>query len=145
MKVKICLIDKNLAHPLPTYETNGSAGMDVRSARDMEILPGEVALVPCGFSIAVPPGYEAQLRPRSGLALKHGITLMNSPGTIDSDFRGEVQAIVVNHSRTPFRIDVGMRIAQMVILPIIQVEWDEVSSLDETSRGVGGFGHTGTK
>ncbi|MCC3303920.1 dUTP diphosphatase [Sneathiella sp. HT1-7] len=131
--------------PLPSYETEDSAGMDVRAAVEtaMEIPPGGRALVPTGFKMALPRGYEAQVRPRSGLALKKGITLPNSPGTIDADYRGEVGIILMNAGKETFVIERGDRIAQMVIVPVIQAGWREVETLDETARGEGGFGSTG--
>jgi len=131
--------------PLPSYETSQSAGMDIRAAVDvdMEILPGARALVPTGFKMAIPEGYEAQIRPRSGLALKKGITLPNTPGTIDADYRGEVGIILMNLGGEPFVIARGDRIAQMVIAPVTQASWVELAELDETDRGEGGFGSTG--
>lgn len=132
---------------LPAYETTGSAGMDLRAAlaegESITLAPGERRLVPTGLKIALEPGYEAQVRPRSGLALKHGITCLNSPGTIDSDYRGEVGVILVNHGQVAFEIQRGERIAQMVIAPYSQAVMAEVSELDETARGAGGFGSTG--
>jgi dUTP pyrophosphatase len=132
---------------LPSYETAQSAGMDLRAALDegqhIDLLPGRRALIPTGLSIALPPGYEAQVRPRSGLALKNGVTCLNSPGTIDADYRGEVGVILINHGWEAFRIARGDRIAQMVIAPITQVDWMEQQELDETERGEGGFGSTG--
>ena len=133
--------------PLPGYETAGSAGMDLRAALAEEapvtLAPGARTLVPTGLKIALEPGFEAQVRPRSGLALKHGITCLNSPGTIDSDYRGEVGVILINHGAEPFVIRRGERIAQMVIAPYAQAEMTEVPALDETARGAGGFGSTG--
>ena len=133
--------------PLPTYETAGSAGMDLRAAvpeaAPLTLAPGARALVPTGLSIGLPLGYEAQVRPRSGLALKHGVTCLNSPGTIDSDYRGEVGVILINHGQEPFVIQRGERIAQMIISPVVQSSWIEVETLDETARGAGGFGSTG--
>ena len=131
---------------LPSYETEDATGMDLRAAvtEDIEIAPGERALIPTGLAIALPSGYEAQVRPRSGLALKQGISLVNSPGTIDADYRGEVGVIVINHGTGTFTVTRGLRVAQMVIAPVIQARWDEVSDLSETARGVGGFGSTGT-
>ena len=132
---------------LPAYETTGSAGMDLRAAlaegESITLAPGERRLVPTGLKIALEPGYEAQVRPRSGLALKHGITCLNSPGTIDSDYRGEVGVILVNHGQVAFEIQRGERIAQMVIAPYTQAVMAEVSELDATARGAGGFGSTG--
>lgn len=131
--------------PLPAYGTEGSAGMDVRAALDapLEILPGTIARIPTGFAIEVPPGFEMQVRPRSGLGMKHGVTLPNSPATIDSDYRGEVIVGLVNHGPEPFQVERGMRIAQMVLARVPRVEWTEVEELSETGRGAGGFGHTG--
>ena len=132
---------------LPAYETEGSAGMDLRAAvpedQPMTLAAGARALVPTGLKIALEPGFEAQVRPRSGLALKHGITCLNSPGTIDSDYRGEVGVILANLGSEPFVIRRGERIAQMVIARHERVQWSEVKSLDETVRGEGGFGSTG--
>ena len=132
---------------LPAYETTGSAGMDLRAAvaefEPVVLAPGERKLIPTGLKIALEPGYEAQVRPRSGLALKHGVTCLNSPGTIDSDYRGEVGVILINHGRVAFEIRRGERIAQMVIAPYAQAVMAEVEALDETARGAGGFGSTG--
>jgi len=130
---------------LPTRMTEESAGFDLPAAveQSVTIEPGDIRLIPCGFAMAIPQGYEAQIRPRSGLATRNGITLVNTPGTIDSDYRGEVQAPVINLGRQPFAIERGMRIAQMLILPVPAVRLVEVEQLDETSRGEGGFGHTG--
>jgi len=132
---------------LPAYATEHAAGMDLCAAvaNDMVIEPGKRALVPTGLSIALPEGYEAQVRPRSGLALKHGITVLNSPGTIDADYRGEVQVILANLGTEPFTITRGMRIAQMVVASYARVEWQQVLTLPETARGTGGFGSTGLK
>ncbi len=133
--------------PLPAYETAQAAGMDLRAAvAEGEILtlePGERFPVPTGLAIALPPGFEAQVRPRSGLALKSGITCLNSPGTIDADYRGELKVILVNLGQSAFEIRRGDRIAQMVVAPVVQATWTEVESLDETERGAGGFGSTG--
>ncbi len=133
--------------PLPTYETAGSAGMDLRAAvaeaEPLTLVPGARALVPTGLKIALDAGFEAQVRPRSGLALKHGITCLNAPGTIDSDYRGEVGVILINHGAAPFVIKRGERIAQMVIARHEQATMVEVESLDQTARGAGGFGSTG--
>ena len=128
---------------LPSYQTAGAAGMDVRAAENRTLQPGETALIATGFSMAVPFGYEAQLRPRSGLALNHGLTLLNSPGTIDSDFRGEVKIILTNLGREPFSVNRGDRIAQMVIAKFERAQLEVVTELDDTSRGSGGFGHSG--
>ncbi|WP_435312635.1 dUTP diphosphatase [Primorskyibacter sedentarius] len=132
---------------LPRYETAGAAGADLRAnladRGAVQLLPGARVLVPTGLRLAVPEGYEVQIRPRSGLALKHGITLPNSPGTIDSDYRGPLGVIVMNAGAEPFVIEHGMRIAQMVVAPVVRAVFDEVASLDETRRGGGGFGSTG--
>ncbi len=134
-------------HPLPAYATDGSAGMDVRAflSSPVTLLPGERALIPTGLYIALPQGYECQIRPRSGLAIKHGISLVNSPGTVDADYRGEIGVIVINHSGEPFTINDGERICQMVIAAYSRVAWNRVESLDDTERGAGGFGHSGVK
>ncbi len=139
------------ALPLPAYATAGAAGMDLCAnlapddrASGLAIPPGGRALVASGFAVEVPEGYEIQLRPRSGLALRQGLTLLNSPGTIDSDYRGEVGAILVNHGADPVTIAHGMRIAQLVLAPVVRIAWAEVAALAESSRGTGGFGSTGT-
>jgi len=133
--------------PLPSYATSQSAGMDLCAAIDTPITmaPGATALVPTGLAIALTPGFEAQVRPRSGLAAKNGVTVLNSPGTIDADYRGEIKAILINHGQEPFTIERGMRIAQMVIARHATIQWNEVETLDETDRGAGGFGSTGTR
>lgn len=132
---------------VPHYATPQSAGMDLRAAvpedEPMVIEPGAVAMVPTGIQIALPPGYEAQVRPRSGLAARHGVTVLNSPGTIDSDYRGECKVILINHGKEAFSITRGERIAQMVVARHERVEWEESDQLDETDRGAGGFGSTG--
>lgn len=142
MKIKIV---NRSHHALPQYATALSAGLDLRAnlEEDITLQPMERRLVPTGLSIALPEGYEAQVRPRSGLALKHGITLLNTPGTIDADYRGEIGVIMVNLSDTPFNIADGDRIAQLVIARYEQAEWKAVEALDSTERGDGGFGHTG--
>ena len=131
--------------PLPQYMTEQAAGLDICAAVDEEltILPGERAMVPTGFAICLPKGYEAEIRPRSGLAFKHGITLINAPGTIDADYRGEIRILLINLGGAPFIIRRGDRIAQMLLHQIHRVTWDPCDSLDDTSRGKGGFGHTG--
>ena len=131
----------------PKYETSGSSGMDIAAyiRQDIIINPGEKALVPTGFSLSVPQGYEVQIRPRSGLAAKKGVTVLNTPGTIDSDYRGEIKVILINLSKDIFYVKSGERIAQMVVCPVKQVAVEEVNELSETNRGVGGFGSTGTK
>jgi dUTP pyrophosphatase len=132
---------------LPRYETAGSAGMDLRAAvaetEPVTLQPGQWRLIPTGLAIALPDGYEAQIRPRSGLAAKHAISCVNTPGTVDSDYRGEIKVNLINHGREPFTIQRGERIAQMIIAPVIQAVWEEVQSLDETERGESGFGSTG--
>jgi dUTP pyrophosphatase len=132
---------------LPAYETAGSAGMDVRAAvpegEPMVLAPGERAMVPTGLSVAIPQGYEIQVRPRSGLAAKHGLTCLNTPGTVDSDYRGEIKVILVNLGQEAFTIQRGERIAQLVLAPVTRLAWRAVDSLDETERGAGGFGSTG--
>lgn len=142
--MKVSIINKS-TNPLPNYQTAGAAGMDICAFLDenMVVKAKATVLVPTGLYIALPLGYEAQLRPRSGLALKQGITLPNSPATIDSDYRGEIKIILMNLSDTPFEIKSGDRIAQMIIAKYEQLQWNAVDTLDETQRGEGGFGHTG--
>lgn len=141
---------QRLAHakdlPLPQTATPLSAGVDLMAAIDVaiELQPGERTIIPTGFAIALPEGYEAQVRPRSGLAARHGVTLVNAPGTIDADYRGEIGAIMINHGSKIFVIEPGMRIAQMVVAPVAGVVWDETDTLPDTERGSGGFGSTGT-
>lgn len=144
--MKVQIINKS-HHLLPAYATALSAGMDIRAnlSEPVVIKPLERKLIPTGLYIALPEGYEAQMRPRSGLALKHGITLLNTPGTIDADYRGEIGVILVNLSSEPFVVNDGERICQMVIASYQQVEWEPVEVLTETERGEGGFGHTGKK
>lgn len=138
---------KRLPHgadlPLPAYATTGAAGMDVVSAETVTIAPGGRQAVPTGFACAIPEGYEIQVRPRSGLAFKHGITVPNTPGTIDSDYRGEVKVLLINHGDSDFAIARGDRIAQLVIAPVTRARFTEVADLDDTARGSGGFGSTG--
>jgi len=145
MKVEIMRLPHAKDLPLPAYATSGSAGLDLLAANDSEIelAPGARAAVPCGIAIALPEGTEAQVRPRSGLALNHGITLLNAPGTIDCDYRGEVKAILVNHGEAPFRISRGMKIAQLVIARHEHAEFSETAELPASARGQGGFGSTG--
>ena len=147
MKIALARLPHAEGLPLPAYETPGAAGMDLRAAvpegEPMVLKPGSRAMVPTGLQIAVPEGYEAQVRPRSGLAAKAGISCLNTPGTIDSDYRGEVKVILVNLGEEDFTIRRGDRIAQMVICPVVQAQWDVAESLDETARGAGGFGSTG--
>ncbi len=138
---------KRLAHgmdlPLPAYATDGAAGMDVVSAEDLELAPGARHAVSTGFALAIPPGFEIQVRPRSGLALKSGITVPNTPGTIDSDYRGELKVILINHGTYAFSVRRGDRVAQLVLAPVTRGAWLEVDDLSETARGEGGFGSTG--
>lgn len=143
---KVNIVNKS-PHQLPAYQTVGSAGMDIRVwlPEPMMLQPMERRLVPTGLYMALPVGYEAQIRPRSGMAIKKGITLVNSPGTIDSDYRGEVMLPVINLSQEVQTLEDGERVAQMVIAQYAQVEWTEVEALDDTERGEGGFGHSGTK
>lgn len=140
---------KRLTHgeglPLPAYATHGAAGMDIVSAEDLTLEPGGRHAVATGFAVAIPDGYEIQARPRSGLALKHGISLPNTPGTIDSDYRGELKVILINHGDEPFAIARGDRVAQLVLAPVHIAQFTEVGELDETIRGTGGFGSTGVK
>ncbi|PZO63012.1 MAG: dUTP diphosphatase [Pelagerythrobacter marensis] len=128
---------------LPHYATAGSAGMDVLAAEEVTLAPGARHAVATGFALAIPQGYEIQVRPRSGLALKHGLSVPNAPGTIDADYRGEVKIILINHGAEPFAIRRGERIAQLVLAPVVQAAWVEVAELDDTARGDGGFGSTG--
>jgi dUTP diphosphatase len=131
--------------PLPAYETQGAAGMDLRAAEKTVLRPGERYLMPTGFAIALPEGYEAQVRPRSGLAVKHGVTVLNAPGTIDCDYRGEIKVPLISHGQSDFVIQRGDRIAQMVIAAVARIVWQEDESLDETERGSGGFGSSGLR
>ena len=144
IQVFIRKISGNEDIPLPAYMTGQAAGMDICAAVAGEqiILPAERARIPTGIAVALPDGYEAQIRPRSGLAAHHGITLLNSPGTIDADYRGEIGLIVINHGSKPFTVKRGMRLAQMVIQRICRVQWIEADGLEPTERGAGGFGHT---
>ncbi|MFK7839060.1 MAG: dUTP diphosphatase [Bdellovibrionales bacterium] len=147
VKVKLLPLEHAVGLQLPTYATEKSAGMDLSAALEeaIELGAGDRALIPTGLSIALPNGYEAQIRPRSGLAVKHGITVLNSPGTIDADYRGEIKVILINHGQNSFTIERGMRIAQMVVERYETVGWEIVSDLEETDRGEGGFGSTGTE
>jgi dUTP pyrophosphatase len=132
--------------PLPTYMTAGAAGMDLYAAvaDDVVIEPRTIVMVPTGLEVAIPDGFEGQVRPRSGLAVKHGISLPNTPATIDADYRGEIRVPLINLGTEPFRISRGMRIAQLVVAPVVRVQWDEVRQLPATGRGASGFGHTGS-
>ena len=146
--VPVRLLEHAAGLPLPHYETALAAGCDLLAAIPAEepirLAPGERALVPCGIALALPAGYEAQVRPRSGLALRHGVTVLNAPGTIDADYRGEVGAILINHGSAPFAVERGQRIAQLVLAPVARAGWQPAANLDDTTRGAGGFGSTGT-
>lgn len=146
VKVSVQRLEHGKDLPLPEIQTELSAGVDLPAAVDAPVVlaPGERRIIPTGLAIALPAGFEAQIRPRSGLAIKNGITVLNSPGTIDADYRGEIGAIVINHSDQPFTIERGMRIAQMVVAPVVGIEWDEMETLPGSDRGGGGFGSTGT-
>ena len=151
MSTKVTVELQRLPHaeglPLPAYQTNDAAGLDLMAAvpenEPLTLAPGHYALVPTGLAIALPPGHEAQVRPRSGLAAKHGVTVLNSPGTIDADYRGEIKVILINHGQTAFVVKRGERIAQMVIAPMVQAALVPVATLSATDRGAGGFGSTG--
>lgn len=146
IRVRIRRLPHGAGLSLPAYESEGAAGMDVRAAIEgaIEIAPGAIARVSAGIAIEVPAGFEVQIRPRSGLALRHGLTLANSPATIDSDYRGEILIALINHGPEAVRIERGMRIAQMVLARSPRIAWEEVGELSPTARGAGGFGHTGT-
>ena len=143
--VKITRLANGENLPLPTYETAGAAGMDLRAAEDMVLKPGARFLMPTGFAIALPDHYEAQVRPRSGLAVKHGVTVLNSPGTIDSDYRGEIKVPLINHGTADFIIKRGDRIAQMIVSAVARAILQEVAGLDDTARGDNGFGSSGVR
>ncbi len=144
--VRIQSLEHGADLTLPAYETAGAAGMDLRAAlaETVVLAPGTILAVPTGIAIEVPPGFEVQLRPRSGLAARHGITLANSPATIDSDYRGEIRVALIHHGLEPLAIERGMRIAQMVLARVPRIEWESVEALSPSTRGAGGFGHTGT-
>jgi len=146
VKVAVQRLEHGKDLPLPEIQSELSAGVDLLAAidSDIELAPGGRTIVPTGLAIALPAGFEAQIRPRSGLAHKNGVTVLNSPGTIDADYRGEIGAIMINHGQEIFTIERGMRIAQMVVAPVVGIEWDETETLPETTRGAGGFGSTGT-
>lgn len=143
IRIAVLRLEHGQGLPLPAYATAGAAGMDIVAAEDCTLAPGARHAVSTGFALAIPAGYEVQVRPRSGLAIKHGITCLNTPGTIDSDYRGEVKVILVNLGQEPFAIGRGERIAQLVPAPVLRATLDEVTTLDETARGSGGFGSTG--
>ena len=147
--LQLKILENGYGLPIPKYESEGAAGLDLLAAisesKNLIILPGKAEMVPTGIAIALPKGFEAQIRPRSGLAAKNGITILNSPGTIDSDYRGEISAMLINHSKVNFEIERGMRIAQMVIAPVVQFNMIKAETIDETKRGAGGFGSTGIR
>ena len=147
--LQLKILENGYGLPIPKYESEGAAGLDLLAAisesKNIIILPGKAEMVPTGIAIALPKGFEAQIRPRSGLAAKNGITILNSPGTIDSDYRGEISAMLINHSKVNFEIERGMRIAQMVIAPVVQFNLIKTEILDDTKRGAGGFGSTGIR
>ena len=147
VEIKIKRVSNSSDIDLPTYESDGSAGMDIRACveKPIKLNPGEIKLIPTGLAVSIPAGYEGQIRPRSGLALKNGIGLVNSPGTIDSDYRGEIGIVMINWGSKPFTIIKGDRIAQMIIAKVYRAELNAVEDLDTTLRGDGGFGHSGTK
>lgn len=142
--VRLKLLPHGEGLDLPHYATSGAAGMDVVSAEHVTIAPGARHAVATGLALAIPPGFEIQVRPRSGLALKHGITVPNTPGTIDSDYRGELKILLINHGSEPFAIARGDRVAQLVLAPVVQARWEVTQELDDTARGSGGFGSTGS-
>ncbi|UAB78174.1 dUTP diphosphatase [Erythrobacter sp. SCSIO 43205] len=143
VQIKVKRLPTGVDLPLPAYATDGAAGMDVVASEDMSIAPGDRKAVPTGLSVAIPEGYEIQVRPRSGLAFKHGVTVPNTPGTIDSDYRGELKVLMINHGTHEFKIERGDRVAQLIVAPVTQGVWEEVDELDDTTRGDGGFGSTG--
>jgi dUTP pyrophosphatase len=145
LKIPIAILPGNEDLPLPAYQTAHAAAMDLCAAvtGPVVLAPGDIRLVGCGFAMAVPEGFEGQVRPRSGLAARSGITVVNSPGTIDSDYRGEVKVALINLGRAAFSIERGMRIAQLLVGPVARVSWEKTDTLSETARGAGGFGHTG--
>jgi dUTP pyrophosphatase len=145
IRVAIMRLPNGEGLPLPAYETAGAAGMDLRAAEAATLAPGARCLMPTGLAIALPEGFEAQVRPRSGLAVRHGVTVLNAPGTVDCDYRGEVKVPLINLGREDFIIQRGDRIAQMVIAPVTRIHWAETESLDETARGAGGFGSSGRR
>ena len=147
--IQFSWLDPEKSHDLslPTYQSELAAGMDVEAALNSPygLQPGEIHLFPTGLAVAIPSGYEIQVRPRSGLAVRHGVTVINSPGTIDADYRGEVRVALINHGKNSFTVNRGDRIAQLVMAPVVQAQLELVTTLDETGRGAGGFGHTGIK
>ena len=146
LRVSIARLPGTEDLPLPAYQSGHAAALDLHAAVDAPrtIVPGRIALVGCGFAMALPAGFEGQVRPRSGLATRHGLTVVNAPGTIDSDYRGEVKVALINLGDRAFTVERGMRIAQLVVAPVTRIAWEPVDRLEETARGAGGFGHTGT-
>ncbi len=146
MSIRVPLQPLSSLVPVPAYATSGAAGLDLPAAiaEPWVLAPGAFMLVPCGFAMALPEGFEAQVRPRSGLASTHGVTVLNAPGTIDGDYRGEVKVLLINHGQAAFTITAGMRIAQLVVCPVTRVEWAPTDTLPDTVRAAGGFGHTGS-
>ena len=146
--VKIQRLANGAGLPLPAYQSEEAAGVDLTAALDEEapvtLAPGDHAMIPTGFAIALPPGFEGQVRPRSGLATRHGVTVLNSPGTIDADYRGEIKVLLINHGDSPFKVTRGARIAQLIVAPVTRADFQLSANLDETDRGAGGFGSTGT-
>ena len=145
MRIQVTRLPHGAGLPLPAYATTGAAGMDLLAAAALTIPPGGRALVPTGLAVALPPGFELQVRPRSGLALRHGITVLNAPGTVDEDYRGEVGVILLNTGDAPFAVAHGDRVAQAVFAPVVRAAWEEVATLPDSARGAGGFGSTGKK
>ena len=143
IRIRLTRLPHGEGLPLPSYATHGAAGMDVVAAEDFDLEPGQRHAVATGFKVAIPEGYEIQVRPRSGLALKHGITVPNTPGTIDSDYRGEVKVLLINLGDESFSVTRGLRIAQLVVAPVRTIMWEEKDNLEDTARGAGGFGSTG--
>ena len=143
IELEIQWLDQGMSSYLPKYQSSLASGMDVCAAQPLLLAPGSRGLIPCGFAMAIPAGYEIQVRPRSGLAMKHGVTVLNAPGTIDADYRGELKVLLINLGSVDFQIQRGDRIAQLVLAPVLQAQWRVAASLSETQRGVGGFGHTG--
>ncbi len=143
VEVVVKVLRENEGISLPEYATPFSAGADIRASETAVLLPGERASIPTGLRIELPEGYEAQVRPRSGLAIRHGVTILNAPGTIDSDYRGEIRVLLINHGRETFTIEPGDRIAQLVVAPVSRIVWQQAESLEESGRGEGGFGSTG--
>lgn len=145
VRIRVARLEHAADLPLPAYASAGSAGLDLRAAitGEIELAPAGRAMVPTGLVLEIPPGYEGQVRPRSGLAIRHGVTMANPPGTIDSDFRGELQVLLVNLGEEPFTLRRGDRVAQLVVAPVTRIEWDETANLSPTGRGIGGFGSTG--